>query len=105
MPADIQAPTGGLDEQRVQWVAKPDPVQHVTQPSRPDQPGRPLPCGHCAVKTGLLLETGNELHGAPGCPLFAGLNSVRPVPRFSGRHRMFARSGGGQPGELSRGWK
>jgi hypothetical protein len=58
----------------------------------------PLTRGHQAVKTGLLLERGNELYGAPGCPRFAG---PKPHPGDSappGRQRMFAWSGGGQRG-------
>ena len=35
----------------------------------------------------------------------SGLNSVRPVPRSSQRHRRFAQSGGGQRGISQRGWK
>lgn len=72
MAADSQVPTGTWMSIGEHWVAKPDPVQRVTQPSRPDQPGRPLSRGHQAVKAGLLLETGSEPHGAPGCPWFAG---------------------------------
>ena len=80
MLADSHAPAEDLDQDGMHRVAEPDPVQRVPHLPRPDQPGQALTCGYDTVEAGLLLETGDRLHGAPGFPRPSRLNP-RP-PRY-----------------------